>query len=456
MKKYSTIFKAYDIRGVYPTEIDEKIALRIGKAFSQFLQKEKKRNLAIVIGRDNRLSSGSLIAAVKRGIKAQRDNVIDISLVTTPIVYFGVRFFKADGGIIVTASHNPKEYNGIKLVREDAIPLTDREINDLGIIALQGKTPYEKDRKVLGAEHKRDILSEYIKFNLKFLDKSKIRPLKIVIDTANGVCGILVKKLAKKLNKITIYHLFSELNGEFPNHIPDPSREENLKSLQAKVLKVKADFGVAFDGDGDRIIFLDEKGKFIRGDFITALISRLILRENPGEKILYEITSTKVIKEVVQEGRGKPIECRTGTSFIHDKMRRENIFFGGEISGHYYFRENNFLETPLFVLFKIMEEISVQKIPLSKMILPLKRYVSSGVINFKIENKEDAMKKVEQYFKKKGFKISHLDGVRIEAKDFWLLVRPSNTEPLLRLSIEANNKKILNQELREVKRVLVL
>jgi len=474
MEKYSAIFKAYDIRGVYPKEIDEEIAFKIGREFYQFIKGNKKNNLTIVVGKDNRLSSDTLTKAVKKGIKTQGGNIIDIGLATTPLLYFGVRFFKAKGGINVTASHNPSEYNGFKLVREKAIPFTEREIKNLGKIVLDEKIIHKNNQRFLGQENKKDVLNEYLKFNLKFLEQSKIAPLKIVIDTANGVCGILIKELTKKLKKVKIYHLFPNLNGKFPNHIPDPSRAENLKSLKTEVFKRKADFGVGLDGDGDRIIFVDEKGRFIRGDFITALVSKIILREKPGEKILYEITSTKVIREAIEENGGKPIESKVGTSFIHEKMRKENIIFGGEISGHYYFRENDFLETPLFVLFKIIEEISIQNKSLSKIILPFKKYVSSGVINFEIKNKIGAMKKVENYFlskakktsvlrakragsyfkKKKGFKISHLDGVKIDAKDFWILVRPSNTEPLLRLSIEADNKKILNQKIREVKRIL--
>lgn len=472
MKDYPVIFKAYDIRGIYPNEIDEEIAFRIGKAFPKFLSKNRRKKLKIVIGRDNRLSSDSLLKAVKKGIKTQRAHIIDIGLSPTPLLYFGVNLLKADGGINVTASHNPAEYNGFKLAREGGISFSDLEIEDFKDMVLREKS--QDNRRGFGTEEKKEVLDKYLKFNLKFLDKSKIIPLTVVIDTANAVCGILIKNLVKKLKKIKIHHLFAKLDGRFPNHNPDPSREENLRPLRAEILKRKADFGVALDGDGDRIIFLDEKGRFIRGDFITALISKLILRENPGEKILYEITSTKVIREVIEENEGRPIESKVGTSFIHERMRRENIIFGGEISGHYYLRENNFLETPFFVLFKILEEISVQKVPLSEMISPLKRYVSSGVINFEIKDKKGVMKKVERYFlskvkkisvlrakragsyfkKRKGYKISHLDGVKIEAKDFWILVRPSNTEPLLRLSIEANNKKILKEKIKEVKRIL--
>ncbi|PIU42959.1 MAG: phosphomannomutase/phosphoglucomutase [Parcubacteria group bacterium CG07_land_8_20_14_0_80_35_11] len=482
MKIDPEIFKAYDIRGTYPDKINKEIALQIGRAFYEFLRKDNKKPLTIVVSRDNRLSSNILAKALKTGIKIQGGRVIDIGLSTTPMLYFGVIFLGADGGINVTASHNPPEYNGFKPVREKAVPLS----GDTGIYKIREMVQKDKivARKTRGEEVKKNILNEYINFNLKFLDRSKILPFKIVVDTANAVCGVLIKELAKKLKRIypergrriKIYHLFAELDGRFPNHNPDPLEKENLKFLQKEVLKRKADFGIGLDGDGDRIIFVDEKARTISGDLITALIAKRILQERPGEKILYDIRSSRVVKEIIKENRGLPILSRVGHSFIAQKLIEKDAFFGGEFSGHYYLKikEDAFSEVPLFALFKIMEELSRQRKPLSKLVVPYQKYVSSGEINFKIQDKKGAMKKVENYFlskakktsvlrakragsyfkRKKGFKLSHLDGVKIEAKEFWILVRPSNTEPLLRLSIEANNKKILNQKIKEVKRVL--
>ena len=455
MEIYPEIFKAYDIRGTYPDKVDKKIALQIGRAFYEFLRRGKKRSLTIVVGKDNRLSSNVLAKALKEGIKMQGGNVIDIGLSTTPMLYFGVIFLKADGGINVTASHNPPEYNGFKPVREKAIPLS----GDTGIYKIREMIQKNKisKRKAKGKEIKKKILNEYVKFNLKFLDQSKILPLTIAIDTANTVCGVLIKDLTKKLKRIKIYHLFPESDGRFPNHNPDPLVKENLRFLQKEVKKRRADFGIGFDGDGDRIIFVDEKARPISGDLITALIAKIILRERPGKKILYDVRSSKVVEEIIKKNKGVPIESRVGHSFIAQKLKEENAFFGGEFSGHYYLKvkEGAFSEVPLFALFKIIGELSRQKKPLSKIIAPFQKYVSSGEINFRIDDKQGAMKKVERCFKKKkGYKISHLDGVKVEGKDFWLIVRPSNTEPLLRLSIEADNKQILKQKIREMKSIL--
>lgn len=445
------IFKAYDIRGVYKKDFDEETALKIGRAFYDFLASNKRKALTIVVGRDNRLSSTSLVKAIKKGIQLQGGKVIDIGISTTPMFYFGVNFLKADGGIMVTASHNPPEHNGFKLVRERAIPISgDTGINEIKKFVLAGKFK----KATLGSEIKKNILQEYLKFNFKFLDEENISSLKIVVDTANAVSSILIPKIASKIKKIKFYHLFSKLDGHFPNHNPDPLVKENLGYLQKEVLKKKADFGVAFDGDGDRVIFIDEKGKAISGDLITALIAKTILQKTPGEKILYDIRSSKVVAETIKENEGKPVPSRIGHSFIKEKMRQNNIFFGGELSGHYYLRENYFCEAPLFVLFKIIEEISYQKKPLSKIILPFQKYAYSGEINFEIEDKKGTMKKIEEHFKDKNCKISHLDGTKIDFGNWWFLIRPSNTESLLRLIVEAKDQKTLREKIKEIEKII--
>jgi len=452
MKINPEIFKPYDIRGVYPKQINEKIAFEIGRAFVQFLKRKKRKKTKIIVGRDNRISSSSLARGLKQGIKTQNAQIVDIGLSTTPMLYFGINLLNADGGVMVSASHNPAEYNGFKLTREKAIPISENTgIQEIKKIIIQKSFKRSSSK---GEEKKKRIMREYIRFNLSFLDQLKLSPLKIVIDTANAVSGILIKPLERRIKKIKIYHLFWKLDGRFPYHQPDPLKKENLKSLQKEVLKRKADLGVAFDGDGDRIIFVDEKGKVISGDLITALLARIILKKNPNEKILYDIRSSDVVKETIKENRGIPVESRIGHSFIKEKMRKENIAFGGELSGHYYLRENNFCEAPFFVLFKIMEEISVQNKPLSKIISPFKRYVSSGEINFKIKDKQKAMERLENYFKNKALQVSHLDGVKLKFKDHWILLRPSNTEPLLRLVIEAKNQKILNKKIKEVRKLI--
>jgi len=447
MKINSNIFRAYDIRGIYPKELDERAGELIGRAFVKFLN---KKNLRIVVARDGRLSSPSLFKFLTKGLCEQGVNVIDIGLATSPMFYFAVAHFKFDGGIMITASHLSSEYNGFKLVREKAIPISEetglKEIKKLTQTAGNVITGYPPSG--CGKVVKKKVLKEYIAFNLKDFDLEKILPFKIVIDTANSVSGILIPEIFKKIN-CKIYHLFSELDGNFPNHNPDPLVKENLTFLQKEVKKRKADFGIAFDGDGDRIIFLDERGKIISGDFITALLSQIILKAHSGEKIIYDIRSSNIVKETIKRYGGIPLVSRIGHSFFKEKMRKENIIFGGELSGHYYSKKDYFSEAPIFVLFKILEEMTKSKNKLSQLIEPFKKYFYSGEINFKVKNKKKVLKTLENKFSQSG-NILKTDGLRIDFPDFWFLVRPSQTEPLLRLVLEARTKKLMEEKKQEI------
>lgn len=442
------IFKAYDIRGVYPKEFNEEIAYSVGQAFIQFLKKE---NPKIVVGQDNRLSSPAIFKSLVKGIVEQGGNVIDIGIATTPMLYWAAASLNCDGGLNVTASHNPSQYNGLKLVREKAIPISgETGIQEIKKMVLEGKFKKEvKNRQ--GKITRKDILKDYLKFNLKDLAFEDTESLKIVIDTANAVSGILIPQIFKTKN-YQVYHLFPELDGNFPNHNPDPLVKENLKAICQTVKKEKADLGIAFDGDGDRIIFVDEKGEAVSGDFITALISELILEETPGEKILYDIRSSNIVKETIEKNGGRAVTGRIGHSFIKEKMRRENIVFAGELSGHYYHKNHYFCECPLFVLFKVLEIISRTKKPFSEIIRPFQKYFYSGEINFEVENKEEILKRLEKNPPAGGEKGETLkiDGLRIDFKNFWFLVRPSNTEPLLRLVVEAKTKELLGEKIKEL------
>lgn len=437
----SNIFRAYDIRGIYPAEINEKTAYGIGQAFVAFLKKKKPK---VILGRDNRLSSPTLFKSLSKGIIEQGGTVIDIGFSTSPMLYWAVVFYKADGGINVTASHNPFRYNGFKLVKEKAVPLSGKSgIKEIKNLITEAKFKKNKKGRIL----EKNVLKGYIAFNLKEFDFKKIKPLKIAVDTANGVAGILVRDIFKR-TKCKVFHIFSKLDGRFPNHSPDPLTKKNLKSLISTVKEKKADLGVAFDGDGDRVIFVDEKGKFIPGDMITALISQLILREEPGKKIIYDVRSSNIIPETIKKNGGIPIICRIGHSFIKEKMRKDNVFFAGEVSGHYYYQNHYFCEAPLVVLFKTLKEMTLKKEKLSELIKPFKVYFHSGEINFKIKNKEEILKKLEKKFK--SGTISKIDGLRIDFKDWWFNVRPSNTEPLLRLVLEAKTKEILEKKKNEL------
>lgn len=449
MKINPNIFRAYDIRGIYPSEINEESAYLIGRAFIKFLN---KKNLRIVVGRDNRFYSRRLFNALKKGILVQGSQIIDIGLSPTPLFYFTVAHYGFDGGIQVTASHNPPEYNGFKLVGKMARPIGEKTGLRL-IKKLITKISFSNltSRKKLGKIIKKRVLKDYIKFNLKEFNFSKFKPLKIVIDTANAVPGILIPEIVKN-TPFTIYHLFQKLNGYFPNHKPDVSEENNLRFLKREVLRKKASLGVAFDGDGDRIVFADERGRIISSSQITALLAKYLLKDNPGEKIIYDISFSNIVREVVLANGGKAILSRVGRSFIGEKMRKEKALFAGELSSHFFYRRHYYSEAPLFVLLKILEIISIEKKPISQIVRPFKKYWHSGVINFKVQDKEGKIQELKHYYS--GGKISEIDGVRIDFKDWWFLIRPSNTEPFLRLIVEAKTKNLMEEKKKQLIRLI--
>jgi len=445
MKINPEIFRAYDIRGTYSEEINENVAYLIGRAFVKFL---KKQNPTVVVGRDTRLSTPQISQHLIKGIVDQGGNVVDIGLAITPMLYFATAHFKYDGGINVTASHNPPKYNGFKLVKEKAIPISgDSGIDEIKKIVLGEKL----GNKEKGSIVKKNVSKEYIRFNLKSHDLKAIAPFRIVIDTANAVPGIIASEFFKETN-CKIYHLFSDLDGNFPNHFPSPHEEKNLKAIKKEVIDRKADLGIAFDGDGDRIIFIDEKGMTIRGDLMTALMVGLILRENPGEKILCDVRSSNIIRDVVKKSGGKVVMGRIGHSFIKEKMRKENIIFQGELNGHYYLRSHYFSEAPFFVIFKVLSEMSKTKKKISELVTVFDVYYHSGELNFEIKDKKRILKILENSFK--GEKLSKIDGLRIDFKDWWFNVRPSNTEPLLRLVVEAKTKSLMEKKKKELIQII--
>lgn len=435
-----SVFRSYDIRGTFPSVINRDSAYFIGRAFVKFLKKPK---LNIVVGRDNRLSSLLLFKALTKGMTDQGAEVIDIGLSTTPMLYWTCGFYRYDGGVNITASHNPKDQNGFKLVREKTIPISGE--SGLKQIYSLTKQIFSKVKK--GKIVKKRVLKNYLDFNLKGFNLKNFKRLKVVIDTSNAVPGILIPALKKKL-PLKIYSIFEKLDGNFPNHPPDPLVKENLSLLCKEVKSKKADFGVAFDGDGDRIVFISERGEIVSGDLISAFLAKLILRENPGAKILYDVRSSRVLQETIKENGGRPIVWRIGHSFIKEKMRKENILFAGEFSGHYYLQSHYFSEAPLFVMLKIAEAISETGKSLSELIKPFKRYSHSGETNFKIKGKEKLLGLIERNYKKGKF--LKIDGLRVDFEDWWFLVRPSGTEDLLRLVVEAKTKGLMKKKKKEL------
>ena len=446
------IFKAYDIRAIYPEELNQKGAEIIGRAVSQFFRQKEKigRKLRITVGRDNRFSSPALFSGLKKGILSEGEELIDIGLSPTPLLYFSVWSRHYDAGIQITASHNPSQYNGFKIV--------DKEANIIGInsglmkikeIAL--KMLDKKEKSFPGILKKEKLINDYVEFNLKELKNAgKLKKLKIVIDTGNAVPGVMVSELKKRLS-CKIIHLFPELDGNFPHHGLNPLEKENIKYLEKEVKEQKADLGVAFDGDGDRIVFVDEKGKTIPTDFITSLMAKIVLKEEKG-KFVYNVCSSNIIRDTVLANGGVPVIWKIGHTFMKEKSKKENAVFGGEYSGHYLLRSHKFCEAPLYVLFKILEEMGLSGKSITELTQPFKKYFYSGVVNFEVKNKEKKMEEIEKKYQKG--KISHLDGIRIDFPDWWTSVRPSNTEDLLRVVVEANSQSLMKEKIKEITKII--
>lgn len=439
MERYNlNIFKAYDIRGIYPDELNKEVAYKLGRAIGRFFRED------IVVAQDVRLSSPILFRALAQGINDEGFNVIDIGICSTPMLYFGVNHLNAKAGVMITASHNPKNYNGFKLTREKAIPISF----DTGIKKIREHFLKGFSGKGNGKIIKKDIFRAYIDHILSFA--KDIKKLKLVVDASNGVAGKEVNEVFKHLDSKLI-PLYFEPDGNFPNHEPNPLIKENVKSLQQEVIKNRADLGVVFDGDADRVIFISNKGEIIQPDFITCLIAKHILKQNKAP-ILYDLRSSWIVKETIEANGGKAIMVRVGHAFIKNEMRKYDASFGGELSGHYYFKENFYADSGIIALIIMMNLISEENKSISELIEPLKRYYKSEEINFKVNNKEAKIKELAKIYANGN--ISYLDGIRVEFEDWWFNVRPSNTEPLLRLNLEAKTKELLEIKLKELMKII--
>jgi phosphomannomutase len=439
-----SIFKAYDVRGVYPSELDEKLAYKIGRAFVTFLNVKK-----VAVSQDMRRSSKSLKKELIRGIMDQGADVIEVKgLCSTPRSYFACWFLKAPGSIMVTASHNPGKYNGFKFTREKAIPISgDTGIKDIERLVLKNKF---KNVKKKGKIVKKDIVKDYTKHILSLIDVKKVKPLKVVIDAGNGMGGKDMELVLSKL-PLEVIKMYFKPDGNFPNHEANPLKEENNAYIKKRIIKEKADFGIAIDGDADRVFFFDENSETIPADFITCLIAEDILKRNKG-KVLYDLRSSWVVKEVIEENGGKAGMSRVGHAFIKQQMRREKAIFAGELSGHFYFKDNFYTDSAIIAALKVIQLISEKGKKLSEIVRPLKKYYASGEINSKVEDKQGKMKELAKKYS--SGKISWLDGVRIDFKDWWFNVRPSNTEPLLRLNLEAKTRELMKGKRDEVLKII--
>ncbi|MBU1102593.1 phosphomannomutase/phosphoglucomutase [Patescibacteria group bacterium] len=441
------IFKAYDIRGVYPEEINEEAVYQIGQAFIEFLNSQGEAgNRQFVVARDARFSSDNLAEVLIQSLISSSCDVIDIGRASTPLFYWAIIKEKAAGGIIITASHNPAQFNGLKFCKQGAETI-DYETGLFKIREIALRNQFFTVSPSTGKAIQKNLLSEYVGFLKEKSDLGAIKPLKIIIDCGNGIMGPEIIELFKELPCQTEI-LFGEPDGDFPNHEANPLKEENLIALRERILAGAADLGIAFDGDGDRIGFLDEKGEVVRGDFITVLIAAELLKQNPGEKIFYEIRSSRVVPEVVRENGGQPILGRAGHSLIKNQMRRENILFGGELSGHYFFRDMGFTDNALAAMLEILKILSREQKAFSQVAQPLKRYYLSGEINFTVSDPDKKIEDIESRYS--GAEIKKIDGITVEYPDWWFNLRKSNTEPLVRLNIEANSPELLKKKKKEL------
>jgi len=436
------IFKAYDIRGIYGQNLDDEVAYRIGRAAALYLQVPE-----IAVGRDMRLSSPHLAAALIRGFTDQGVNAVELGMTTTDELYFAVGKFNYQAGVMITASHNPGKYNGMKFCRAQAFPVSlETGLADIRDLAIRGDFPEPAQK---GQVMRRDVTDAFIEHALSFIDVKKIRPLKVVIDAGNGMAGMIMPRVFQHL-PCTLVPLYFELDGSFPNHPASPIEPENMEDLQKKVREVGADLGAAFDGDADRMFPVDERGDVVDGSMVTAIVSQSLLRKQPGSTILYNLIVSKSVPALVQSLGGTAVRTRVGHSYIKAEMRSLNAIYGGEHSGHFYFRDNWFADSGLIAFLITLELVSAEGKPLSELLKPLDKGVRSGEINTTVSDAQGKLYALEEHFGKQAKSVDHLDGITLDFGDWWFNVRPSNTEPLLRLNVEANSRELMEQKRDEV------
>jgi phosphomannomutase len=439
------VFKAYDVRGIYPDELDEAGGYAIGRAYVQEFEPRR-----IAVGHDMRLSSPGMTDAVVRGAAEAGADVVELGLVGTEMVYFAVGELGLDGGFAVTASHNPKEYTGMKIVRRGALPVG----GDSGLLDIRARAVStagaRQETGAVGTITQEDIWPAFVERVLSFIDVSALKPLRVVIDAANGMAGAMLPPVLERL-PIDVVRYFFEPDGSFPNHEPNPLLPENREFIVRKVTEEAADLGVAFDGDADRCFFVDDTGEFVPGDFVTALLAESILAKEPGGKILYDVRASWAVPETISRAGGVPLVNRVGHAFFKHRMREEGAVFGGEVSGHYYFRDFSQADSGVIPFLLMLELLSKRGQKLSETLRPFReRHFITGEINTPVEDVALKLQELKERFGAEG-KVSHLDGLSVDAEDWHMNVRPSNTEPLLRLNLEA-----LSPELMELKRDEVL
>jgi phosphomannomutase len=439
-------FKAYDVRGIYPHELDEDGACAIGHAYVEEFEPR-----SIAVGRDMRASSPGMAAAVMRGASEAGADVVDLGMVGTEMVYFAVGALELDGGVMVTASHNPKEYTGMKIVRRGALPVGgDSGLLDIRTRAISGA---RQEPGAKGMIREENIWPRWVEAVLSFIDLARLKPLRVVIDAANGMAGVMLPPVLESL-PIDAVPFFFDPDGTFPNHEPNPLLPENREFIVQKVREEKADLGVAFDGDADRCFFVDDTGEFVPGDFVTALLAESIVERDPGAKILYDVRASWAVPETIERAGGNPLVNRVGHAFFKHRMREEGAVFGGEVSGHYYFRDFTQADSGVIPFLLMLELVSRREQKLSEILQPYnERYFITGELNTPVDDVALKLQELKERFGPEGT-VSHLDGLSVDSKDWHMNVRPSNTEPLLRLNLEALSPDLMERKRDEVLEVI--
>ena len=441
----TSIFKAYDVRGLYPGEVNEDAARQIGRGFVAYLDAKR-----IAVSRDMRLSSPSVAAAFIDGAREQGADVVDYGMLATDMMYFAVARDGHDGGAQITASHNPKQYNGIKLVRREAFPLSgEAGLGEIRDMIVNHTLPAPASRR--GGISQMDVLDDYVKHVLSFIDTKIIKPFNVVLDAGSGMAGLVAPKLFERLPCRTTKLCF-EIDGTFPNHEANPLIEENRRDIVERVVRDHADIGIAWDGDADRCFFIDGAGEFIAGDFVTALLAEAFLLKNPGAKIVYDVRASYAVKDMVAKYGGAALMNRVGHAFFKRRMREEGAIFGGEVTGHYYFRDNFFADNGFIPAVLMLELMSHKGQTLQELVAPLKqKYFISGEINTKMPDMRVVQEKLDALAARySDAKVYAMDGTSVEYPDWHFNVRASNTEPLIRLNLEATTEQGMQQKRDEV------
>lgn len=438
MKVNPSIFKSYDIRGIYPSELNESVAFQIGQAF---IRQTGAKD--VVFGYDARLSSPDLFKAFSSGASEQGAKIFIIGQVPTECVYFSVGNYDFDAGVMVTASHNPKEYNGFKMIIKQGDGISMVRGKDLA----SGAAKTVKDEITAPETEKKDIWNDYLNHIFDFVDLSEISTLKIVIDASNGVAGHIISRMKEKL-PVEIIPLNFEADGNFPNHSPNPLEPDSVDKISETIKKEKADLGIMFDGDGDRLFLIDEEGKMVRADVVLLILSKYFLGKSAGSAIAYNAICSRAVPKFIKEWGGKAIRTQVGFVNVREALIKNNGIMGGELSGHYCFKDFYYMDSGMASFLVLLQIISKDGRKISEIVKELSPYVKSPELNFKIDDKEAVLEKVKQKYA--DGKQDYLDGVTVEYKDWWFNVRPSNTEPVMRLTIEADTKEILAEKQKQL------